>query len=533
MTSQLNQLLQTNVLMFILQQCFISGTLFSDYINYFEPVYYDEQELHTQHKIVQRSPDSTLRLDFHAFGRSFKIRLKSDSSVFSPDLIVEDSHGPISFDTRGSYVGKLEEEKSFVHGIITSSGHFEGMIKLPVDTYVIERAVHHGNGLEPGAFHSVIYDVKHVTFNSTICKSNQNHKHILVNDEMLHQNHNYWTNNARNHVIQKRAIVAGKTTCSLYVQADHLFYQKFSSNTDIVLEQLTRHVQAVNTIFQPIDFDQDGSPDNIQFVIKRMKVYTDPNAAGYKFPLKNYGVEKFLDLHSQEDYDQFCLSYIFTNRDFNDGVLGLAWTASLDQNVAGGVCETYKKFSDGQKSLNTGLVTLLNYGKDVPSAVSYTTFAHEIGHNFGSNHDPENNAQCSPGGDNGNYIMYARATSGTQSNNEKFSSCSIKEVGPILAAKARDSNGCFIEYPASICGNKVVETGEFCDCGWEDECSETCCNPQKTTSTGPTPCTLKGGSVCSPSASWCCSSSCNWYTVGDSHVCRANTSCMQESVCQW
>lgn len=87
------------------------------------------------------------------------------------------------------------------------------------------------------------------------------------------------------------------------------------------------------------DFDSDSSADNIAFLVKRLKVYTDPNAAGYKFN-GHYSVEKFLDLHSINNYDDYCLSYMFADRDFDGGVLGLAWVASLSK--AGGVCEIYR-----------------------------------------------------------------------------------------------------------------------------------------------------------------------------------------------
>ena len=31
----------------------------------------------------------------------------------------------------------------------------------------------------------------------------------------------------------------------------------------------------------------------------------------------------------------------------------------------------------------------------------------------------------------------------------------------------------------AICGNEVVEDGEECDCGWEEDCKEPCCFPMR------------------------------------------------------
>ena len=67
-------------------------------------------------------------------------------------------------------------------------------------------------------------------------------------------------------------------------------------------------------------------------------------------------------------------------------VLSVLWF--IVPAAAGGVCERYKSISEGgrtvKKSLNTGIVTLINYGQSVPPRVSEITFAHEVGHNFGS-----------------------------------------------------------------------------------------------------------------------------------------------------
>jgi len=151
-------------------------------------------------------------------------------------------------------------------------------------------------------------------------------------------------------------------------------------------------------------------------------------------------------------------------------------------------------------------------------------------------HDPE---QCTPGGEDGNFIMFARATSGDKRNNNRFSPCSLNAINPVLNSKARSPKGCFTgqfytrsdrtrlikfapsapphfispcrlnptvfvffiaEPQVSLCGNGVVEEGEECDCGWEEDCRDSCCFPQRRyPPSEETPCTLTPGSVCSPS----------------------------------
>ena len=61
--------------------------------------------------------------------------------------------------------------------------------------------------------------------------------------------------------------------------------------------------------------------------------------------------------------------------------------------------------------------------------------AHEFGHNWGSEHDPDV-PECSPSASHGgSYLMYTYSVSGYDVNNKKFSPCSLRFIRKVLLGK--------------------------------------------------------------------------------------------------
>lgn len=136
--------------------------------------------------------------------------------------------------------------------------------------------------------------------------------------------------------------------------------------------------------------------------------------------------------------------------------------------------------------------------------------------------------------------MFASATSGDRPNNSKFSTCSIRNISNVLdAIEDTKKRNCFLASEGAFCGNKIVESGEECDCGFNDEeCQDRCCYPRQigerdlslnATARG---CTRRARTQCSPSQGPCCQSeTCSFVPSHLGVKCKEETECSWSSTC--
>ncbi|XP_049451536.1 disintegrin and metalloproteinase domain-containing protein 17a isoform X2 [Epinephelus fuscoguttatus] len=305
-----------------------------------------------------------------------------------------------------------------------------------------------------------------------------------------------------------------KNTCPLLLVADYRFFEHMGRGQEsVTLNYLIELIDRVDDIYRNTTWDDEFKGYGVQIhqiIINKepTKPPTDPADRGWvHYNMKNspvedkdvWDVKKLLEQFSSDIADNastVCLAHLFTYQDFAEGTLGLAYVAPSKPQALGGLCPRpyYPSHSAKKPSyLNTGLTSTKNYGKTILTKEADLVTTHELGHNFGAEHDPDNIPYCAPSDDHGGkFVMYPIAVSGDHVNNKRFSNCSKISVGKTLRFKAPV---CFKERNSKVCGNSRVEEGEECDPGLLHLNNDDCCSAD---------CKFKFGAQCSDRNSPCC-----------------------------
>nr|XP_055023244.1 disintegrin and metalloproteinase domain-containing protein 9 isoform X1 [Misgurnus anguillicaudatus] len=289
--------------------------------------------------------------------------------------------------------------------------------------------------------------------------------------------HNITFGQAGSHLIRKKRDVLHQThyvELFLVVDNDRFNYKK--GDQKAVREEMVQIANYVDSMYVPL---------NIRIVLVGLEIWSMQNlistdgSAGEVLGRFTQWRERELIQRRRHDSAQLILKKGF------GGTAGMAFV--------GTACS---------RSHSGGINSFPN--DNVRSFASIV--AHELGHNLGMNHDDGRNCRC----DVKHCIMNSGAT-----GSGNFSSCSADDFEKLIL----NSGGrCLLNIPhpdeaysTPFCGNKLVDVGEECDCGSEEECAkDPCCEPKT--------CKLRSGAQC---AFGVCCKNCRFLPGGT--VCRSKT----------
>ena len=181
-------------------------------------------------------------------------------------------------------------------------------------------------------------------------------------------------------------------------------------------------------------------------------------------------LQNFQDWRKNRKIISHDVAFLFTHIAFDGSVVGKALVQTMCSGAGSG-----------------GVVS---YHSDRIDIVA-TTLAHEMGHNFGMDHDSE---ECvCPGSSYKGCIMSPTSETFVPT---QWSSCSKDKLRQALS---EGIDFCLRNKPETIfdsptCGNGFLEAGEECDCGLPENCDNRCCDPLT--------CKLIGNAVCATGS--CC-----------------------------
>ncbi|KAF4521453.1 hypothetical protein B566_EDAN010610 [Ephemera danica] len=375
------------------------------------------------------------------------------------ELDADGNEKPVAVDHesfyRGRVFGELQSEAS-VH--IEDEGVMTATIHLPDESYHIEPAWRHLPESDPR---------KMVTYRASDVKLSWEHEDDEQDDSPFSPNHKHHGartcgyiregpqeddgESEEEHDREKRQAdnyeyTPTKTRCPLLLVADYRFYQEMGGgSTKNTINYLISLIDRVHKIYNDTIWHDRAELDGFKgmgFVIKKIVVHSEPTRvrggeAHYNMVRDKWDVRNLLEVFSRFSFGsnkEHCLRHLFTHQTFHSPrgsstVLGLAYIASSRWHGHGGIC-SHEYFKNGYTLyLNSGLSSSRNhYGQRVITREADLVTAHEFGHNWGSEHDPDI-PECSPGASQGgSYLMYTYSVSGYDVNNKGLCEKTIQDV---------------------------------------------------------------------------------------------------------
>lgn len=344
------------------------------------------------------------------------------------------------------YHGKVQGYAHSDVSLSTCSG-IRGFILLENKTLMVEPA------FEPANDTHVIYEGHHLHFPSGTCGHGHNISTVShTSAGGLPQSFS---------TRHKRDVQKTTKYVELIIVADNREFQKQGKDVEKVKQRLAEIANYVDKFYRVL---------NIRVALVGLEVWSDADkCAVTQDPFTT--LHEFLDwrklkLLPQRPHDN---AQLISGVYFQGTTIGMAPIMSM--------CTAEQ----------SGGIVMDHSDNPLGAAV---TLAHELGHNFGMNHDtPERGCGCRMTVDRGGCIM---TPSTGYPFPTVFSTCSKKDL---VASLEKGVGMCLYNMPevkmlygGQKCGNGYIEEGEECDCGEPEECLNPCCNA--------TTCTLKGDAVC-------------------------------------
>ncbi|XP_056291382.1 disintegrin and metalloproteinase domain-containing protein 12 [Pseudoliparis swirei] len=405
-------------------------------------------------QLTARSYPASLQLLVRAEGEQLILLLERNEGLFASHYTEthyrEDGSavtGAHNFTNNCYYHGEVQEHPGSDVTLSTCTG-LRGFIALENKTFIIEPVPGHDNGAH------YIYRVEELALTPGACGHGFNMSSVAPENHIKSPFQSFHTRHKRH---------AEKTTkyVELIIVADNREFQKQGRDVEKVKQRLAEIANYVDKFYRAL---------NIRVALVGLEVWSDSD----KCPITQ---DPFSTLHEFLDWRKVKLlpqkphdnAQLISGVYFQGTTIGMAPIMSMcTAEQSGGI--------------------VMDHSENPLGAA--VTLAHELGHNFGMNHDtPERGCGCRMTVDRGGCIM-------TPSTGHPFptvfSTCSKKD----LAASLEKGVGMCLDnmpevkvlYGGQKCGNGYVEEGEECDCGEPEECMNPCCNA--------TTCTLKGDAVC-------------------------------------